>query len=200
MWPVYRRYHLLIVGQRDDERSGALHRGGGRCAVALSARSRAPAGQRRGRAAHRRAHRHRSAGRRDHAGRERRGALSCQAAVRRYPRSAAEASSSRSGATFWSAGRISWPGTLTCWRRRSPRTGTRFPLPPARRTASCPRIADRTPFSPAKRCRMTEGGRTASTFRGAGVAETSTPCRQGVCVLGSPSFRCSVRARRARTR
>ena len=24
MWPVYRRYHLLIVGQRDDERSGAL--------------------------------------------------------------------------------------------------------------------------------------------------------------------------------
>src|SRR6266481_3981803 len=24
MWPVYRRYHLLIVGQRDDERSGVL--------------------------------------------------------------------------------------------------------------------------------------------------------------------------------
>jgi len=24
MWPVYRRYHLLIVDQRDDERSGAL--------------------------------------------------------------------------------------------------------------------------------------------------------------------------------
>jgi hypothetical protein len=24
MWPVYRRYHLLIVSQRDDERSGAL--------------------------------------------------------------------------------------------------------------------------------------------------------------------------------
>ena len=24
MWPVYRRYHLLIVAQRDDERSGAL--------------------------------------------------------------------------------------------------------------------------------------------------------------------------------
>jgi hypothetical protein len=24
MWPMYRRYHLLIVGQRDDERSGAL--------------------------------------------------------------------------------------------------------------------------------------------------------------------------------
>ena len=24
MRPVYRRYHLLIVGQRDDERSGAL--------------------------------------------------------------------------------------------------------------------------------------------------------------------------------
>ncbi|MGO9396755.1 MAG: hypothetical protein ACLP19_02775 [Xanthobacteraceae bacterium] len=24
MWPVYRRYHLLIVAQRDDKRSGAL--------------------------------------------------------------------------------------------------------------------------------------------------------------------------------
>jgi hypothetical protein len=24
MWPVYRRYHLLIVGQRDDERGSAL--------------------------------------------------------------------------------------------------------------------------------------------------------------------------------
>ena len=24
MWPVYRRYHLLIVGQRDDERGNAL--------------------------------------------------------------------------------------------------------------------------------------------------------------------------------
>jgi hypothetical protein len=24
MWPLYRRYHLLIVDQRDDERSGAL--------------------------------------------------------------------------------------------------------------------------------------------------------------------------------
>ena len=24
MWPVYRRYHLLIVGQRDDERSSAF--------------------------------------------------------------------------------------------------------------------------------------------------------------------------------
>jgi len=24
MWPVYRRYHLLIVSQRDDEHSGAL--------------------------------------------------------------------------------------------------------------------------------------------------------------------------------
>jgi hypothetical protein len=24
MWPVYRRYHLLIVSQRDDDRSGAL--------------------------------------------------------------------------------------------------------------------------------------------------------------------------------
>ncbi len=24
MWPTYRRYHLLIVGQRDDDRSGAL--------------------------------------------------------------------------------------------------------------------------------------------------------------------------------
>ena len=24
MWPVYRRYHLLIVSQRDDERNGAL--------------------------------------------------------------------------------------------------------------------------------------------------------------------------------
>ncbi len=24
MWPVYRRYHLLIVSQRDDERSGVL--------------------------------------------------------------------------------------------------------------------------------------------------------------------------------
>ena len=24
MWPVYRRYHLLIVGQRDDERSNAF--------------------------------------------------------------------------------------------------------------------------------------------------------------------------------
>jgi hypothetical protein len=24
MWPVYRRYHLLIVGQRDNERGGAL--------------------------------------------------------------------------------------------------------------------------------------------------------------------------------
>ena len=24
MWPVYRRYHLLIVGQRDDESGGAL--------------------------------------------------------------------------------------------------------------------------------------------------------------------------------
>jgi hypothetical protein len=24
MWPTYRRYHLLIVGQRDDEKSGAL--------------------------------------------------------------------------------------------------------------------------------------------------------------------------------
>src|SRR5579872_3510668 len=24
MWPVYRRYHLLIVGQRDDERGLAL--------------------------------------------------------------------------------------------------------------------------------------------------------------------------------
>ncbi len=24
MWPVYRRYHLLIVGQRDDERIGVL--------------------------------------------------------------------------------------------------------------------------------------------------------------------------------
>jgi hypothetical protein len=24
MWPVYRRYHLLIVSQRDDDRTGAL--------------------------------------------------------------------------------------------------------------------------------------------------------------------------------
>ena len=24
MWPVYRRYHLLIVGQRDDESGSAL--------------------------------------------------------------------------------------------------------------------------------------------------------------------------------
>ena len=24
MWPVYRRYHLLIVSQRDNERNGAL--------------------------------------------------------------------------------------------------------------------------------------------------------------------------------
>src|SRR5258707_12850028 len=24
MWPVYRRYHLLIVGQRDDENGNAL--------------------------------------------------------------------------------------------------------------------------------------------------------------------------------
>jgi hypothetical protein len=24
MWPVYRRYHLLIVGQRDDDRNGAF--------------------------------------------------------------------------------------------------------------------------------------------------------------------------------
>src|ERR1700733_2826326 len=73
----------------------------------------------------------------------------------------------RSAATFSSAARISWPGTLTCWRRHSPPTGTRFPLPPSRRTAPCPRIAAPTPSSPAKACRMIEGGRTASTFRGA---------------------------------
>ena len=89
MWPVYRRYHLLIVSQRDDERNGALTTAVVDVLVAPSARISPSARQCGGRAAHRRSHRDRSAGCRDHAGRQRRGALSCQAAVRRHPRSAA---------------------------------------------------------------------------------------------------------------
>ena len=127
MWPVYRRYHLLIVSQRDDERSGVL------TAAVVDVLSHhlpgfsPPAGQRRGRAAHRRSHRDQSAGRRHHAGRERRGPLSCQAAFRRHPRSAVVIVSF--GSHVLVCRPISWPVMLTSWRRRLPGTGRRF-LPP----------------------------------------------------------------------
>ena len=75
MWPVYRRYHLLIVGQRDDGRSSAFT--AAVVDVLSHFRQFSPsAGQRRGCPAHRRAHRYRLARRRHHAGRKRRGALS----------------------------------------------------------------------------------------------------------------------------
>jgi len=66
MWPVYRRYHLLIVGQRDDESGSAL------AAATVDVlmrflRTRAPCWSRCGCSARRRARCYGSTGRRNHA-------------------------------------------------------------------------------------------------------------------------------------
>ena len=60
-----------------------------------------------------------------------------------------------------------------------------LPAPAVAPDGAVPAHRGPTPFSPAKACRMIEDGRTANTFRGACVVETSTPCRPGVCVFGS---------------
>ena len=45
-WLIYRRYSLLIVGQRDNEIARRVRRGDRRCARALSARFACPVGPR----------------------------------------------------------------------------------------------------------------------------------------------------------
>ena len=112
MWPVYRRFHLLIVGQRDDESGGAL------AAATVDVlmrflRTRAPCWSALRMLGASASHRDGSAGRRDHAGRH------AEALFLAKPpfddiHDAPLRISSRLGATSSSAARISWPGTPIC--------------------------------------------------------------------------------------
>ena len=198
MWPIYRRYHLLIVSQRDDDQSGALTTAVVDVLSRYLPSSRPQLVRAADFAAHRRAHRHRSARRRDHADRQRRGVVSRQAAVRRYPQRAVadhrlvRQPCVRLPAKLHGASRLS--AGEDAGRTRGGASGARR----RRRTASYRRIREPARSLPAKRCRMTERGRTAGSVATQPIAPKPQR-RSGVALAlsASSSLRPPARAQPA---